>query len=328
MSRLGRPRRLAVLAAVLTGVAAGPSCGGGTTGAPHPSAEVTTATSAAPGRVVATRAAYSLPEPSSRAVVLPDGSDLLVLGGLDTASRSTAAVRRIDPARGAVTRVGALAAAVHDAAGAVLGGRFVVFGGGGTTTVDTVQEFDRAAGSVVGHLPQPRSDLVTVTAGSDAFVLGGYDGRGLPATVLATTDGRTFRVVGSLPVPVRYPAVGLLGRTAWLVGGEHAGAQTNAVQAIDLDSGQARVTGHLSAPLSHASGLVLHGALYVAGGRLGSTPTDQVLRLDPATGSVVAAGRLPLPLADAGSAVLGDTGYLVGGENPRPLPTVVTMRAD
>ena len=49
-----------------------------------------------------------------------------------------------------------------------------------------------------GRLPQPRSDASAVVIGRTAYVVGGYDGTNADPHVLATTNGSTFRVGGSL----------------------------------------------------------------------------------------------------------------------------------
>ena len=115
--------------------------------------------------------------------------------------------------------MGHLTIPTHDAAGATLGGQTYVFGGGQQTSVATVQEITahqagaaHGTAAVAGQLPGPRSDLVAVTHAGTAYLLGGYDGAGYDATVLATRDGRRFTVAARLAVPVRYPAVAVLGQ--------------------------------------------------------------------------------------------------------------------
>ena len=192
-----------------------------------------------------TPAPYQLPSGLSREVVLPHGPDLLIAGGLTVRGTSTATVRRLNPATGSTTRMGRLAVPTHDAAGATVGGRTFVFGGGEQASVATVQEVTgpaaraRAAttpGSpmVTGRLPRPRSDLTAVTQGGTTYLLGGYDGTTYDATVLATPDGRRFTVAARLPVPVRYPAVAVLGRQIWVFGGQTSHGITNDIQRISL----------------------------------------------------------------------------------------------
>lgn len=259
-------------------------------------------------------ASWSLPHALAREVVVPIGSDLVVLGGV-SAGGTTSSVFVIDTATGAGRAGGSLASAVHDAAGAAIDGRAVVFGGGASTTTDVVQE----PGRVVGHLPARRADVSAAAAGGVVYVVGGYDGTTLVSDVLATTDGTTFRVVARLPVPVRYPAVAATGGKLFVVGGatsggENAGVDTNAVQVVDLTSGAASVLARMPQTRSHATAVTIDGRVFVLGGHVAGRWSDDVSELDPATGVLHTVARLPRPLSDAGGAVIGSRAYLVGGE--------------
>jgi hypothetical protein len=301
-----------------------------------------------------TPAPYQLPAAISRENVLADGSRLLILGGLTSPSTSTDAVTALDPVTGATHAAARLAAATHDAAGAMLGGRPFVFGGGSATSVATVQAVTpgRVAGTA-GQLPTVRSDLSGVTVGSVAYLVGGYDGTTDSPSVLATGDGQHFRTAARLPVPVRYAAVAALGTQIWVFGGETANGPTSAVQRIDPGTGQASVAGHLPQPVEGASAVALDGQVYVAGGQVAAgsgaagapaplTTSRSVLILDPGTGRLSPAGQLPVPVAYAGAAVVagpgvrgpgvrgtavGGTAYLVGGnDGHRDVPAVTTLR--
>jgi N-acetylneuraminic acid mutarotase len=275
-------------------------------------------------------APYQLPDGLSREVVLPRAGGLLIAGGLTPQETSTDAVTSLDPVTGATHAAGHLAAATHDAAGAGLGGQLYLFGGGTAASVPTVQAIvagPAATGAVAGELPAARSDASGVTAGSVAYVIGGYDGLRWDPQVLATRDGRHFRVAARLPVPVRYAAVATVGDQIWVFGGQTRSGATNAIQRISLVTGQATVAGHLLAPLQGAAAIVLDGQVYVAGGVDAGTTSPTVYRFDPATSSVSAAGQLPVPVAYAAGAVTGGVGYLIGGEDgPRTVPTVTTLR--
>ena len=85
---------------------------------------------------------WHLAAPVSREVAVagPPGR-LVVLGGLTTGGGSASGVYAVRTATGAVRQVGALSAALHDAAAAVIGQHAVVFGGGSPATVATVQAF-------------------------------------------------------------------------------------------------------------------------------------------------------------------------------------------
>ena len=124
-----------------------------------------------------TPAPYQLPSGLAREVVLPVGRDLLIAGGLTPRATSTRAVRLLNPRTGGTTRVSRLSVPTHDAAGATVGGRTFVFGGGQQGSVAAVQAIPaHGTATVAGRLPRPRSDLASVTRGGTAYLLGGYDG--------------------------------------------------------------------------------------------------------------------------------------------------------
>lgn len=295
---------------------------------------VSSTTSAAPVVLQAQTEAWTLPAAVSRPVVVPEGPDFVILGGLASGDVSTSRIVQVDPAAGDAQLAGRLARAVHDSAGAFLDGRAVVFGGGSYSTVSEVQGWSSGSASNIGHLPEPRSDLSSVTLGGTAYIVGGFDGTTMTPDVLATADGVTFRSVAKLAVPVRYGAVAGAGNTIWVVGGvlstsEGGTAETDAIQKVDLTTGQSEVVGHLPQAMGHATALTLDGAVFVVGGRSGSVPSAAIWRLDPATGGVAAAGRLPAALSDAGSVVVDGVGYVVGGEvsgPTAPLDTVVRLK--
>jgi N-acetylneuraminic acid mutarotase len=275
-------------------------------------------------------APYQLPAPLSREVALPGAGGLLIAGGLTSQGTSTDAVTSLDPATGRTRAAGHLPAATHDAAGATLGGQTYVFGGGTVASVPTVQDLGAGAsakGAVVGQLPAARSDASGVSAGSVAYVIGGYDGTRWDPHVLATRDGRHFRVAARLLVPVRYAAVAAAAGEIWVFGGQTRSGATNVIQRISPSTGQASVAGHLLAPVQGAVALVLGGQIYLAGGVVAGATSPIVYRFDPATATVNAAGRLPVPVAYAAGTVTGSVGYLIGGEDgSRTVPSVTTLR--
>lgn len=263
-------------------------------------------------------------------MALPTAAGIVVAGGLDSSQVSTSTVWTLSPASGHVAATGSLATAVHDAAGAVIGGSPFVFAGGNTTTVDDVQRIGANDGAqVVGHLPQPRSDLVAVSNGSSAYVLGGFDGTTLLSPVLHTTDGRHFVTVAHLRSTVRYPAVAMAGSGGaqlLVFGGEHDGVQIDDVQQVDLATGRTRVIGHLPHPLSHEAAVVLGGQVWLVGGRSGNRIESTIWRWDSTKRRAVAVGRLPYAVADAPVAVVGSVAYLLGGEAPTPTDRVTALR--
>ena len=340
-----------VLLVVIVAVVAGTSGGGRT----PPSADRQADAPVSIPAVESGLLPWHLPTPLSREVVAAGtGGQLVVLGGLE-GSVSEKRVLSIDSANGSLRAVGSLPIGVHDAAGAVIAGRDFVFGGGSPTTVPSVESFappsapGRLGGfpgsAPVAKLPQPRSDLATATIGGSTYVVGGYDGAHPDASVLATTDGATFRKIASLPVPVRYPAVAALAGKLYVFGGERisgagAGQPVDDIQVVDPSSGSASIAGHLPEPLEAAAAITLGGNVYLAGGDgsrpqpstpgVGATQLSPPVHPGPASGlftvstiwaldrartGVLFAGRLQVPVSHAGVAVLGPRAWLVGGES-------------
>jgi hypothetical protein len=283
---------------------------------------------------------WALDQPLSREVLYPGtANSVIVAGGLDPAGGSLARVFSLDTASGAITPLGNLASPVHDAAGAELGGRDIVFGGGSPATTPSIESVAApagttpAAGVASGRLPQPRSDASAVVIGDTAYVVGGYDGTNPDEQVLATKDGTHFSVVANLPVSVRYPAVAASGQRVYLFGGEavgghNAGQAVDTIQMVDPASKSATVVGHLSQATAGAVACAIGGHVYVAGGTAApaagqestttsSTPaaSNAVFAFDPTSHKVLLAGSLPVPVAFSAVQVVGQRAWLVGGEN-------------
>ena len=271
------------------------------------------------------RAVATLANGVSRTVAVRTGQRLLILGGLAAGDVTTSRVVSIDPAAGRSHVVGALGEAVHDAAGALVGGVPLVFGGGASTEVADVQAWQRGQSHVVGRLPSGRSDSAAAVVAGTAYVVGGFDGSSLVRDIEATTDGRHFRVAGRLRVGARYPAVVAYRGAVWVFGGEQAttdgtsgGPETSAIQRFDPSSGRTTIVGHLPKQMGHAMAFTLGGSLYVAGGRSAGVARDQILRIDPATGHSTRVGRLPYAESDAGVVEGPSTVWLIGGETAGP----------
>jgi hypothetical protein len=299
-----------------------------------------------PPGVTATVLAWRLPVPVSRAVVLAGpGEDLVVAGGLTPSGASGNAAFLLSTRTGTLHLVAGLASGVHDASGAVLAGRDVVLGGYGPAPIAMVQSFTAPSGAVVpasavpmatatAALPQPRAGSRTVTIGTTCYVVGGAGGASTDREVLATTDGRTFRAVATLPVAVEYPAVAALGGYIFVFGGASvaghtgagtavkAGAPVDDIQRVAPATGQATVVGRLPTALEGASAATLAGHVYIAGGWTGLTLQGTIWGYEPATATVVVTGHLR-PVSFAGLAVIGSTAWLVGGQSAgRPVATV------
>ena len=273
------------------------------------------------------RSQIRLPAPRSRAVALALGSEILVCGGLTAAGTTTGTIIGLDLGSGRATELGTLAVPVHDAGGTVLGGSGFVIGGGSAAPVATVQEVG-ATGSTVtsGRLPAVRADLAAVPVDGEIVVVGGGTPARSDGAVLATSDGRSFRLVAQLVVAVRYPAVAVAGGRVYVFGGSTPAGDTAVIQAVDPSTGLVRIAGHLPHGLSHASALAIRGALLIAGGREAGRAQDAVWLFDAASGTVTRVGTLPYAVSDMASVVAGGTGYLIGGEAFGPLASIISVR--
>ena len=328
--RPSRVRRVAPVALLLALAA----CSGG-----HPSSAPTSVpasqsvttpsapSSPAPTHLVVHETRVRLPFPVAREALVPLGRGrYLSAGGLVAGDSSTDQAFVLDTHALTTAAAPAMQVPVHDTAGVLLGGRPLVVGGGNSTEQDVVQARVGTGWQVIGHLPQPRSDLSVAVLGSRVLALGGYDGSttAMPQ-ILASVDGRRWRPIGTLPVPVRYAAVAVAQGHVWLFGGERAGVEQRAVQEVDA-AGHARVVARLPVPLGHGAAIPIGGRILLAGGRLGpDQPTDRMWWFDPHTRRFTPAGHLPVPLADAAVALDGDRAWLVGGETPGLTDRVLSL---
>ena len=76
------------------------------------------------------RATFHLPSAIQREVGVILGGDVYIAGGLNRSDTSVATVLKVDPHRGVVQTAGEMSRRFHDGAGAAIGKRLVVFGGG------------------------------------------------------------------------------------------------------------------------------------------------------------------------------------------------------
>ena len=285
-------------------------------------------------------APYQLPWAISDESVLPVGHRLLVAGGFAPAAAATAVVA-LDPVTGWALPAGQLATRARDAGGTVLAGRALIFGGAAGASATAVQALTAGGrATLAGRLPAPRPDLAAVTVGRVAYLVGGSGGARTGAAVLATRDGRHFRVAARLPVAVRSAGVAADGQQIWVFGGRSLGGMTSIIQRIDVGTGRARVAGRLPRPLAGASAFTLGGRIFLAGGQTaasrprpagssaGSPVTSgTVYSYNPGSGALAIAGQLPVPVTDAAAAVIGGTGYLLGGvDGHTAVPAVTTFR--
>ena len=277
---------------------------------------------------------WSLSAPISRSVVTAAaGGTIDIFGGLSSGGQSAPGIYALDTTTGRLTHTGDLAVPLHDAAGATLGNRFLLFGGGSPNTIAAVESISlpqATAAQIVGQMPRRRSDGEAISLGNAVYVVGGYTGSAMSpadAAVLVTADGTSFSTVARLPMPVRYPAVAALNGLIYVFGGiGAAGRPVSEIQIVNPQKGTARLAGKMPIPLEGASAAVVGGRIYLAGGA--TTEAAAANAGDSASGGVAAsashlvtvgtvwsyddhssrleaAGRLPIPVANGAAAEIG-----------------------
>lgn len=257
--------------------------------------------------------AVAVQDPATAAV----GGGVLLAGGLTAADASSDRV--VLRSGGSERELGRLPGAQHDAAAVSLGGAVYVFGGGnGVAQLDHILRVDPRIGAVreVGRLPAASSDVAAATVGNTAYVVGGFTGTSWLNTIVAWRPGQRARVVGHLPVPLRYAAVTVVGGKLVIAGGSTpAGVASRGVLVFDPVLARVRKIGLLPAPTTHAAAATVGGIAYVIGGRGAAvgTPTARIVGVDPVSGRIVRAGRLRQALSDLGAATTPGGIVVVGG---------------
>ena len=182
----------------------------------------------------------SLPAARADAAAATIGRTAFVVGGYDGPRLDAEVLATTDGLHYA--DVARLTVAVRYPAVAALDGEIFVFGGQASNgqPVRTVQAVDPRSHKVVlvGQLPVPLSGAVAVDLSGTIYVAGGASPAGSslrPTATIYAFDLRSHRFlrVGSLPVAVSNAGAAVLGQSAWIVGGEVAGATpTAAVQVM------------------------------------------------------------------------------------------------
>jgi hypothetical protein len=111
---------------------------------------------------------WKLAAPIANEVLVADGTELTMLGGLGATKVSTNTIVRVNPTTGTSQAAGTLGEAVHDSAGVRVGNNILVIGGGGPSengTPDAQLVTPDGHTAIVGKMPQPRSDHVAAAVG-------------------------------------------------------------------------------------------------------------------------------------------------------------------
>jgi hypothetical protein len=203
-----------------------------------------------------------LPQPRADDSAVTIGATAYIVGGYDGSSGDAAVLATTDGS--SYTAVAHLPVPVRYAAAVASGGDIYVFGGDATSgahagaPVSTVQVVDPATGhaTIAGSLPEPLAGASAAVLGGQIYIAGGETssetgtaGTGTPAAVDTIwawlSDRHHALAAGRLMVAVSHAAVTVLGKRAWLVGGEApSGMPVTAVQMFE----QNPAFGHVGAP--------------------------------------------------------------------------------
>jgi YVTN family beta-propeller protein len=265
--------------------------------------------------VVAERPLGNLSSPVQDATSAPWRRGAILAGGLTAADSSTSSVVLVH----AAGRVSPLPLALHDATSAALGGSVYLFGGGdGVHQLDGIIRVAPGAPVTVGHLPAPSSDQAGAVWNGSEYVVGGYTGTSWLNTIVRWRPGQQARVVGHLPVALRYAAVAAVaGRIVIAGGSTPAGTASDAVLSFDPATGGVSRIGRLPNPVTHAAAATLGSRVYVIGGRSATvdTPTAAIAAVDPVARKVVAGGTLNSARSDLAAVGLPGRILLAGGRS-------------
>lgn len=320
--RAGRPLLLVVLSLALSacGAATKPAGGSPTATSARTTPHRSSAPAGSPAGASGPAAVHArvqlvgrLPSPvqdPATTALAPDGA--LLLGGLDQADTSVASILRVRG--GTARRSGTLPSALHDAAAATIGRRAYLFGGGNLGSSAAIL---REGHKQVGALPVAASDVAAATLGASVYIVGGYDGSRPLDTIVAWHPGGASRVVGRLPLALRYAAVTAVAGRLLIAGGTSGVAASRLILTFDPATRRVRRLGRLPQPITHAAAGTLAGRVLVLGGR-GSglaTQSREIIAIDPVNGRTSTAGRLPRALSDLGAATLADRILLAGGRD-------------
>lgn len=193
------------------------------------------------------------------------------------------------------------------------------------------------------HDADTRANEAVATVGSTVYLVGGDSGASSDPNVLETTNGTTFKTVAALPLPVRSPAVVVVGDKLYVFGGvaetgPATGQPIDSIQVVNLASHKASIAGHLPVALAGAAAASLGGQVVIIGGDSqsaaastgainGTTGTSTTIwAFNPKDSKAASVGELSTAVAYSAATVVGATLWLVGGEtNGVPVANVQTV---
>lgn len=173
-----------------------------------------------------------------------------------------------------------------------------------------------SAATLPTQLPVPRDGGSMVWTGSEALLLGGYDGNHISDIVRYRPSDGSLTLLGHLPAARAIAPAVFDGESIYMFGGD-PGARSDILR-IDPATGQAvLLASKLPSGRAGAAAVWTGQRAYIFGGWTGSfPPLADIVEFDPVTGAVrTMSAKLPAARDYAGAAWIAGAAYLFGGRN-------------
>lgn len=163
-------------------------------------------------------------------------------------------------------------------------------------------------------LPVAIEETAAAAAGSDLFVMGGFDAAGDSLDWTYVFDGTAWRSGPRLPLPLDHPSATTLDGSVYIAGGHSSGRDSARLFRLDTD--------HWTelAPMHYARGghalIAAQDKLYAVGGNSSRANVSQVEAYDPGSNTWSVVTSLPDPRNHLMGFVLGGQVCVAGGRSP------------
>jgi len=201
---------------------------------------------------------------------------------------------------------------------AVAAGRILAIGGQTPAEVTAVVEAYAPQSDTwtsVRAKPTSAAYISAATIGTDVYVPGGCDARGVPMRVVEVYDALadSWHQVSPLPEPRCAYAMGVLDERLYLFGGWDGKQYVATVYAYDPQADTWTARTPMDTKRGFAAAAFLEGRLYVVGGHDGNRELTTCTIYDPATETREACASLTVGRGGLGLVALGGQLYAIGG---------------
>jgi N-acetylneuraminic acid mutarotase len=163
-------------------------------------------------------------------------------------------------------------------------------------------------------LPVPIEETAAAVAGTDLYVMGGFNAAGVSLDSTYVFDGTSWQGGPRLPLPLDHPSATTLDGHVYIAGGHSNGLDSARMFRLDGDQWTEL------APMHYARGghalIAFQGKLYAVGGNNSRINIAQVEAYDPASNSWSVVTTMPDPRNHLMGFVLGGSICVAGGRAP------------